>query len=140
MHHQSAKGFCWIYKKAILYTPDGNSSVIHYTNGTEPFGCIVDTSDSIPVYVWDLVGNHIHIPLNLRRDDTDSIYRSGEVDTSEGIIRWECIFGKFTPEMCPSPKTMRRRSGCTFPPLWPLLLVLLVTLLAQKSMYYKKRV
>lgn len=88
-------GKCWIYKRATLHTSQEESIIIDYSDGTIPFDGVVDMRNGSPVYLWTIMGEIIEIPLNIRRIETESILMSGEFETAEGVVAWECIYGKF---------------------------------------------
>lgn len=94
---RTLRGKCWIYKRATLYRPDKAPRIIDYANGVEEFDC-----DSVLVgpqglfYNWYLLPDQfISIPLNIPRNRTESIVKTGVIPFEDGEIRWEYIFGKF---------------------------------------------
>lgn len=89
-------GKCWVYRRATLHIPDMPPKIIDYSDGTEPFNCnTVSDSGNYPVYEWKLPGEVIPIPLNIPRNNVDSILRKGVIEYPDGEIHWEYIFGKF---------------------------------------------
>ena len=92
------KGKCYIFKRATLYLPDGSVSLIDYSNGILPQDCSnkVIQSDDYPLYIWNLPKKTLYIPLNVYQPvNVDSFYRTGTIQTEEGIIKWEYIFGRY---------------------------------------------
>ena len=94
-----ARGKCWIYKRATLQVPGLPPRILDYSDGTEAFDCenVVVTPGEYPVYVWELPGEIIPIPLNIPRNQVDSIVRTGSIPYADGELQWEFIFGKYKP-------------------------------------------
>jgi hypothetical protein len=92
-----AKGKCWIYKRATLHLPDLPPQILDYSDGTEEFDCddVFLTPGEHPVYMWNLPGEIVPIPLNVPRSQVDSIIRSGTIPYNGGDLQWEFIFGKY---------------------------------------------
>lgn len=91
-------GTCWIYKRATLHLPDHPPQIIDYSDGTQSQQCTnIDHNGQHPVYVWTLPNKVLHIPLNIKRYNTDSIIRQGHYRYKNGYIAWEYIFGKYSP-------------------------------------------
>lgn len=89
------RGKCWIYKKAIFYKDNIPQYIVDYSNGTESFDGSVRSINNTLVYVWNLAGEQIVIPVNINRYQTESIIKQGIIPLNDGEIRWECIFGLF---------------------------------------------
>lgn len=92
-----AKGKCWIYRQATLHVPNLPPRLLDYSDGTVPFDCdnVYVSQGQYPVYMWNLPGEQIPIPLNIPRYETESIIRQGMIPYAGGELRWEFIFGKY---------------------------------------------
>lgn len=90
-------GNCWIYMRATLYAPGCPPRIVAYKDGLTPFRCDrVYTRNGYPTYDWNLNGVVVHIPMNVKRHETDSIIQQGTMPLANGAsLRWECINGKF---------------------------------------------
>ena len=89
------KGICQIYKRATLITNDGQTKILDYSNGTRSHECEVQMLDGQPLYIWNVAGQTIPIPLNVGRNKTLSIIEKGDIQVDDGIIKWEFIFGTY---------------------------------------------
>jgi len=89
-------GKCWIYKRATLYTPGQKPKIIDYSDGHEEFDCVPNNNPGEALsYTWNLPDQNIDIPLNVPRNHTESIVRTGNIPYGNGEIKWEFIFGKY---------------------------------------------
>jgi len=91
-----AKGKCWIYKRAALHIQGAPIQIVDYSDGTEEFDCdTVNIQGRYPIYIWQLPGGSVSIPMNIPRTEVDGIVRTGSRPYAGGVLRWEYIFGKY---------------------------------------------